>query len=285
LGLLNSERFADVAPAAVYAILLDEGRYHGSIRTMYRLLATRNQGGERRRQRVHPVYAKPELLATGPNEVWSWDITKLRGPVKWSYFQLYVVLDIFSRYVVGWMLAARETAELAELLIADTIDKHNIEPSTLTLHADRGTSMRSKPVAALLVDLDVTKTHSRPHTSDDNPYSEAQFKTLKYRPDFPERFGSIEDARAHCQQFFQWYNTVHRHSGIALMTPEVVHYGTAAALTQQRAVTLGTAFAANPIRFKGNAPKPPELPTAAWINPPKKDSTQIKNIPACSLNS
>jgi transposase InsO family protein len=285
LGLLNSERFADVAPAAIYAILLDEGRYHGSIRTMYRLLAARNQGGERRRQRVHPVYTKPELLATRPNEVWSWDITKLRGPVKWSYFQLYVVLDIFSRYVVGWMIATRETAELAELLIADTIDKHNIEPYTLTLHADRGTSMRSKPVAALLVDLDVTKTHSRPHTSDDNPYSEAQFKTLKYRPDFPVRFGSIEDARAHCQNFFQWYNTVHRHSGIALMTPETVHYGTDAALTQQRAVTLDAAFAANPIRFKGNAPKPPELPTAAWINPPKKDSPQIKNTPACSLNS
>jgi putative transposase len=208
-----------------------------------------------------------------------------KGPAKWAYFQLYVVLDIFSRYVVGWMLAARETAELAEILIADTIDKHNIEPGTLTLHADRGTSMRSKPVAALLVDLDVTRTHSRPHTSDDNPYSEAQFKTFKYRPEFPERFGSIEDARAHCQNFFQWYNTVHRHSGIALMTPEAVHYGTAAALTQQRAVTLDAAFAANPIRFKGLAPKPLQLPTAAWINPPKKDSTPIKITLACSLIS
>jgi len=285
LGLLDSERFADVAPAAVYAILLDEGRYHGSIRTMYRLLAARNQTGERRRQRIHPVYTKPELLAVRPNEVWSWDITKLRGPVKWAYFQLYVVLDIFSRYVVGWMLAARETAELPEQLISDTIDKHNIKPGTLTLHADRGTSMRSKPVAALLVDLDVTKTHSRPHTSDDNPYSEAQFKTFKYRPEFPERFGSIEDARAHCQSFFQWYNTVHRHSGIALMTPQAVHYGTAAALTQQRAVTLNAAFAANPIRFKGLPPKPIQLPTAAWINPPKKDAAPIKITQACSLNS
>ena len=185
-------------------------------------------------------------------------------------YHLYVILDIFSRYVVGWMLAARECSELAEQLIADTIEKHKIAPGTLTLHADRGTSMRSKPVAALLVDLDVTKTHSRPHVSDDNPYSEAQFKTLKYRPDFPERFGSIEDARAHCQKFFRWYNAVHRHSGIALMTPEAVHYGTAVALTQQRSVMLDAAFTANPNRFKGIAPKPPELPTAAWINPPKK---------------
>lgn len=285
LGLLNSERFADVAPAAVFAILLDEGRYHGSIRTMYRLLAAQNQTGERRRQRVHPVYTKPELLAIRPDEVWSWDITKLKGPAKWVTYHLYVILDIFSRYVVGWMLAARECSELAEQLIADTVEKHHITPGTLTLHADRGTSMRSKPVAALLIDLDVAKTHSRPHVSDDNPYSEAQFKTLKYRPDFPERFGSIEDARAHCQEFFRWYNAVHRHSGIALMTPEAVHYGRAVALTQRRAVTLDTAFAANPNRFKGLAPKPPELPTAAWINPPKKDSSPIKITPACSLIS
>ena len=203
LGLLNSERFADVAPAAVFAILLDEGCYHGSVRTMYRLLAARNQTGERRRQRTHPVYTKPELLAVRPAEVWSWDITKLKGAVKWETYQLYVIMDIFSRYVVGWMLAARESAELAEQFIADTIQKHNIAPGTLTLHADRGSSMRSKPVAALLIDLDVAKTHSRPHVSDDNPYSEAQFKTLKYRPDFPDRFGSIEDARVHCQQFFR----------------------------------------------------------------------------------
>jgi putative transposase len=285
LGLLDSERFADVAPAAVFAILLDEGRYHGSIRTMYRLLASRNQTGERRRQRVHPVYTKPELLAIRPDEVWSWDITKIKGPAKWVTYHLYVILDIFSRYVVGWMLAARECSELAEQLIADTVEKHNIAPGTLTLHADRGTSMRSKPVAALLVDLDVAKTHSRPHVSDDNPYSEAQFKTLKYRPDFPQRFGSIEDARAHCQQFFRWYNTVHRHSGIALMTPEAVHYGTAIALTERRAVTLDAAFAANPNRFKGLAPKPPQLPTAAWINPPKKDHTPTPITPACSLIS
>jgi putative transposase len=285
LGLLDSERFADVAPATVFATLLDEGRYHGSIRTMYRLLAAQNQTGERRNQRAHPVYAKPELLAVRPNEVWSWDISKLKGPAKWTCFHLYVILDIFSRYVVGWMVAQRESAELAEQLIADTLEKENIAPGTLTLHADRGTSMRSKPVAALLIDLEVAKTHSRPHVSDDNPYSEAQFKTLKYRPDFPERFGSIEDARAHCQQFFRWYNHEHRHGGIGLMAPAAVHDGTAAAMTAQRAITLDAAFAAHPIRFKGIAPKPPALPTAAWINPPKKESTTPAITPTCSLIS
>ena len=216
-----------------------------------------------------------------PNAVWSWDITKLKGPAKWTCFQLHVILDIFSRYVVGWMIALKESAELAEQLIADTIAKQAIEPGTLTLHADRGTSMRSKPVAALLVDLDVAKSHSRPYVSDDNPYSEAQFKTLKYRPDFPARFGSIEDARAHCRQFFTWYNGVHRHSGIGYMTPEAIHYGHADALFQQRALTLDAAFLANPNRFKGNAPHPPKLPTAAWINPPKKE-TDLKNTPVPS---
>jgi putative transposase len=285
LGLLGSERFVDMAPAAMFATLLDEGQYYGSIRTMYRLLAAANQSGERRHQRIHPVYAKPELLAIAPNEVWSWDITKIRGPVKCSYYHLYVILDIYSRYVVGWMVAYRETAELAEQLIADTIGKQSIAPGTLTLHADRGTSMRSKPVAALLVDLQVTKTHSRPHVSDDNPYSEAQFKTLKYRPDFPERFGSIEDARAHCQAFFGWYNTEHHHSGIGLMSPDVVHYGRAGALTARRATTLDAAFIAHPNRFKGIAPQPPKLPDAAWINPPKKDTAQPIITIDCSLNS
>jgi len=284
LEILDSERFVDVAPATIYATLLDEGRYHGSVSTMYRILKSENQTGERRRQRQHPVYTKPELLATEPNEVWSWDITKLKGPIKWSYFHLYVILDIFSRYVVGWMIAARETAELAEQLIAETVAKQNIDPGALTLHADRGTSMRSKPVAALLVDLDVTKTHSRPHTSDDNPYSEAQFKTLKYRPDFPERFGSIEDARAHCQTFFEWYNTVHRHSGIGYMTPHAVHHGEAIALHLQRAEVLNAAFIAHPQRFKGSAPKPPALPTAAWINPPKKDIPTSPLNTGCALN-
>ena len=270
LGVLDSERFADTAPATIFATLLDEGRYHGSVRTMYRLLGAQDQAGERRRQRRHPAYSKPELLAVRPNQVWSWDITKIKGPAKWTCFHLYVILDIFSRYVVGWMIAPRESAHLAEQLIADTIDKQNIAPGTLTLHADRGTSMRCKPVAALLVDLDVAKTHSRPRVSDDNPYSEAKFKTLKYRPDFPPRFGSIQDARAHCQGFFRWYNTEHRHTGIALMTPHMVHYGQAAAVTEQRAVTLNAAFAATPNRFKYVAPRPPELPSAAWINPPKQ---------------
>jgi putative transposase len=223
LGVLDSERFADTAPAAIYATLLDEGHYHGSVRTMYRLLAAQSLVGDRRRQRRHPVYTKPELLAIRPNEVWSWDISKLKGPVKWTCFHLYVILDIFSRYVVGWMIAHRETAELAEQLIADTIDKQNIVPGTLTLHADRGTSMRSKSVAQLLVDLDVTKTHSRPHVSDDNPYSEAQFKTLKYRPDFPARFGSIEGAGAlprvlplvqHCASSLWYRIDAARHSAL-----------------------------------------------------------------------
>ena len=285
LLILNSERFADLAPAAVFAILLDEGRYHGSIRTMYRVLALENLSGERRKQRVHTAYAKPELLAMRPNEVWSWDITKLKGPAKWTCFHLYVILDIFSRYVVGWMIAARESAHLAEQIIADTAHKQRIVPGTLTLHADRGSSMRSEPVAALLVDLQISKTHSRPHVSDDNPYSESQFKTLKYRPDFPARFGSIEDARAHCQGFFRWYNTVHRHSGIGLMTPHTVHYGHANQLTEQRGATLMTAFAAHPQRFKGLAPKPPAVPTAVWINPPKKEIVSPGIIIPCSLNS
>jgi putative transposase len=285
LAVLNSERFADMAPTAIYATLLDEGCYLASVRTMYRLLAAEGQSLERRRQRVHPHYEKPELLATGANQVWSWDITKLKGPVRWSVYHLYVILDIFSRYVVGWMVALREAAELAEQLIAETIAKQRIAPNTLTLHADRGTSMRSKPVAALLVDLDVARTHSRPHVSDDNPYSESQFKTLKYRPEFPERFGSIEDARAHCQRFFHWYNHEHRHSGIGLMTPHAVHNGVADALQAQRTQTLQLAYAAQPLRFKGRIPQPPALPTAAWINPPKKEAVTTATINSCSLIS
>jgi putative transposase len=284
LEVLYSERFADCAPQTVYAKLLDDGVYLASVRTMYRLLAGQSQSRERRNQRVHPAYVKPELLAVKPNEVWSWDITKLKGAVKWSCYHLYVILDIFSRYVVGWMIALRESAQLAEQLIADTIAKQNIAPGTLTLHADRGTSMRSKPVAALLVDLEVTKTHSRPHVSDDNPYSEAQFKTLKYRPEFPERFGSIEDARAHCQHFFRWYNAAHCHSGIGFMTPESVHYGRAQTLFQHRARTLDIAYLAHPMRFKGKAPQPPRLPTAAWINPPKQETATTKNLNPSTLN-
>ena len=282
--VLRSERFADCAPPTVYAILLDDGVYMGSTRTMYRLLAADGESRERRDQLTHPAYAKPELLATGPNEVWSWDITKLKGPVTWTCFHLYVILDIFSRYVVGWMVADNESAELAEALIGETIAKQDVVPGTLTLHADRGSSMRSKLVAELLVDLEVAKSHSRPYVSDDNPYSEAQFKTLKYRPDFPERFGCIEDARAHCQRFFSWYNDSHRHSGIGYMTPAAVHHDQAIGLFEQRADTLEAAFAAHPKRFKGNCPQPPRLPTAAWINPPKQEPDPNKTPIPSTLN-
>src|ERR687898_3414990 len=255
-----------------YATLLDEGVYHCSILTMYRILDDHGEVRERRDQLRHPVYSKPELLAEGPNQVWSWDITKLLGPAKWTYFYLYVILDVFSRYVVGWMVAHREQAELAERLIAETLAKQQVPAGQLTLHADRGSSMTSKPVAFLLADLGVTKTHSRPHVSNDNPYSESQFKTLKYRPGFPDRFGSIQDARAFCQQFFGWYNAEHRHAGIAMMTPEAVHYGHAAQLHQVRAAVLAGAYAAHPERFVRKPPLPKPLPTAVWINPP--ESTQ-----------
>lgn len=227
LAVLNSQRFADMAPAVVYATLLDEGIYLCSESTMYRLLRERGQTGDRRRQATHPAAVKPELVAHQPNSVWSWDITKLRGPAKWSYYYLYVILDIFSRYVVGWMVASRESKVLAERLIAQTLAAQHISADQLTLHADRGSSMSSKPVALLLADLGVTKSHSRPHTSNDNPLSEAQFKTLKYRPDFPKRFESIEAARVHCDRFFGWYNHEHKHSGIGLHTPADVHYGRA----------------------------------------------------------
>jgi putative transposase len=268
---LNSERFVDCSPAQVWATLLDEGRYLASERTMYRVLAEQGQSRERRDQLVHPAYAKPELLATRPNELWSWDITKLLGPAKWTYFYLYVILDVFSRYVVGWTIQHRETASVAQQLIAQSIEQQGVRPGELTIHADRGTAMRSKPVAFLLADLGVTKTHSRPYTSTDNPYSEAQFKTLKYRPDFPERFDSILHSRAWGRDFFPWYNREHRHSGIGLMTPAVVHYGQAAEVREQRAQVLAAAYAANPGRFVRGLPEPPKLPTAAWINPPSTE--------------
>jgi putative transposase len=271
LDLLNGQRFVDASPAQTYATLLDEGRYLASERTMYRILASAGEVRERRNQRVHPFYAKPELLATGPNELWSWDITKLRGPVKWTYYQLYVILDVFSRYVTGWMVATRESAALAERLIADTVAKQRIERDSLTIHADRGTSMRSKPVALLLADLGIVKSHSRPHVSNDNPFSEAGFKTLKYRPDFPDRFGCIEDARAFCQGFFAWYNNEHRHSGIALFTPADVHYGRSDELLVARARVLAGAYAVHPERFVKGLPIPAEIPSMVWINPPPKE--------------
>jgi putative transposase len=270
LDILHCPRFADKSPAEVYASLLDEGHYHCSIRTMYRLLGRNKEIAERRNQLRHPVYKKPELLATAPNQVWSWDITKLLGPVKWSYFYLYVILDIYSRYVVGWMLASRESAELAKRLIEETLEKQGIAPGQLTIHADRGSSMKSKPVALLMSDLGVTKTHSRPHTSDDNPYSESQFKTLKYHPSFPGRFGSIEDARAFCQRFFPWYNAEHHHGGIGLLTPEDMHYGRAAQITAARQAVLMDAYDKHPERFVRRRPTPPLVPEAAWINPPRE---------------
>jgi len=269
LDTLHSERFVDLAPREVYATLLDEGEYFCSIRTMYRILEENQEVKERRNQLRHPAYSKPELLATGPNRVWSWDITKLLGPQKWSYFYLYVILDIFSRYVVGWMVADRESAPLAKRLIYETCCKQSIDPGQLTLHADRGSSMKSKPVALLLSDLGVTKTHSRPHTSDDNPFSESQFKTLKYRPDFPNRFGSIEDARLFSQGFFSWYNREHHHSGIALLTPETVHFGKAPDVLKERQNVLITAYNDHPERFVRKSPAPQPLPEAVWINPPK----------------
>ena len=275
LDTIHSDRFQDKAPHEVYATLLDEGIYHCSIRTMYRVLEENAEIKERRNQLRHPEYKKPELLATAPNEVWSWDITKLLGPVKWTYFYLYVILDIFSRYVVGWMVASCESAELAKRLIKDTYEKQMIQKGQLTIHADRGSSMRSKPVALLMSDMGVTKTHSRPYTSDDNPYSEAQFKTLKYRPEFPERFGSIEDARAFCQTFFRWYNLEHKHTGISLLTPEMVHYGRADEVIHARQNVLTAAYEAHPERFVKNMPLHKPLPEAAWINPPKTDDKLI----------
>jgi putative transposase len=269
LAELHSERFVDSAPAAVWATLLDEGRYLASERTMYRLLAARHGGvRERRAQLEHPPYAAPELLAERPNEVHSWDITKLLGPAKWTYFYLYVILDVYSRYAVGWTVQHRESSLVAKDLIAQVCEQQHIARDQLTVHADRGSSMTSKPVAFLLADLGVTKTHNRPYTSTDNPYSEAQFKTLKYRPGFPQRFDSIEHARAHCRQFFDWYNHAHRHSGIGLMTPAAVHHGRAEAVHADRARVLAAAYAATPERFVRRAPRPPALPTAAWINKP-----------------
>ncbi len=269
LSVVNSERFCDQAPAEVYATLLDEEQYLCSERTMYRILAENQEVRERRDQLSHPRYAAPELLASRPNEVWSWDITKLLGPAKWTYFYLYVILDIFSRYVVGWMVAYRESAQLAKRLIEQTLERQGIEPGKLTLHADRGSSMTSKPVAFLLAELGVTKTHSRPYVSNDNPYSESQFKTMKYRPEFPERFGSYQDARGFCGEFFPWYNQEHHHSGLGFLPPVEVHFGKAEQQREKRALVLRRAFEKNPERFVRGLPTPPALPEQVWINKPR----------------
>jgi len=268
LQVLNSARFRDKSVAQTWATLLDEGVYLASRSTMHRVLRACGQSRERRRQASHPARAKPELMATAPNQVWSWDITKLRGPDRGVYYDLYVVLDIYSRYIVGWTVAAREDAQIAKNLLAEAIAVHGRPGS---VHADRGTSMTSKPVAQLLVDLGVTRSHSRPHVSNDNPYSEAQFKTLKYAPAFPGHFGSLPDARAFCEQFFAYYNHEHRHSGIGLHTPASVHHGTATEIRAQRAATLTAAYTANPSRFH-RPPAPPQPPAAAWINDPNREA-------------
>ena len=268
LELLHEPRFADLAPAQVYATLLDEGQHHCSERTMYRILEANREARERRNQLRHPIYSKPHVVANGPNELWTWDITKLLGPRKWTYFYLYVVLDVFSRYVVGWMVAHRELSSLAQRLLADCYRRQCIQPGQLTVHADRGTSMMSKPVALLLADLGVTKSHSRPKVSNDNPFSEAQFKTLKYRPNFPTTFGSIEDARAHCIDFFAWYNDEHHHAGIGLLTPSDVHHGLVEQRLAQRAAALLAAFERHPERFARGKPSPLQPPYEVWINKP-----------------
>ena len=277
--VLNSERFQDAAPREVYASLLDEGQYYCSWRTMYRILAQQAEVRERRNQLRHPAYAKPELMATAPNQVWSWDITKLRGPRKGIYYYLYVILDIYSRYAVGWMVAEQEMATLAEQLIGETCTKQGIDRRSLTIHADNGSAMTSKTVALLLADLGVAKSHSRPHVSNDNPFSEAQLKTLKYHPDYPDRFGCLTDARGWGRGFFDWYNNEHHHTGLALLTPADVHYGRSAVVLAKRWEVLQQAYESHPERFVKGVPRPLELPLAVWINPPK-DSGQAPRVTA-----
>jgi putative transposase len=273
-AILNSERFMDQAPRQVYAALLDEGNYLCHWRTMYRILASHDEVRERRLIRRHPLYKKPELLARRPKEVWSWDITWLRGPHKWTSYPLYTVLDIFSRYVVGWMIAEVESSELAKQLVAKTARKQGIQPDQLILHADNGSPMKGKPLSQLLLDLGITKSHSRPHTSDDNPFSEAQFKTMKYRPDYPKRFSSIEESRQWARCFFSWYNHEHYHSGLNLLTPASVHYEQAHAVQQQRQSVMSAAYQVHPERFMRGVPTVKGVPTAVWINPPK----QMENL-------
>ena len=292
LSHLHSERFIDKAPAEIVAILQDDGIYLCSERTMYRLLEQAGEVRERRAVARHTAYQAPELLATGSNQVWSWDITKLKGPGKWNYFCLYVVLDIFSRMVTAWTVATRESADMARDLIAQACADQDIPPNQLTIHADRGAAMTSKPVSQLLIDLDVSRSHSRPHVSNDNPYSEAQFKTLKYRPDFPERFGSEQDARVFSREFMAWYNGEHRHSGICMLTPASVHYGQAEAILLQRHRVMLAAYEAHPERFS-RPPRRQHLPESVWINRPKalagQDAGQHRDPRAaqtntCSLN-
>jgi len=273
LDAVHEPRFTDRSVPAIFATLLEEDRYYGSISTMYRVLRSVGEVGERRDQATRPAHVKPELWATAPNQVWTWDITKFHGPAKWKYFYLYAIIDIKSRYVVGWMVADRESSELAKTLIAETLAKYQIPPGTLTIHADRGSSMTSKPVAFLLADLGVTKSHSRPHVSDDNPFVESLFKTTKYMPQFPATFANLAEARAFCVTFFDFYNNQHRHSGIALLTPFDVHFGHVEERTIARQCTLDAAYAAHPERFVRGRPKAPTLAPVTYINRPDDQTT------------
>lgn len=267
--LLNSDRFVDQAPRQVYASLLDEAIYLCHWRTMYRILESQQEVKERRNQRQHPPAAKPQLETTGPNQLWSWDITKLKGPAKWHYYYLYVMLDVYSRFVVGWLLAEAESAELAEILISTTCQREGIQPEQLGLHSDRGPAMQAKTIAQLLIDLEVAQTFSRPYTPNDNAYSEAQFKTFKYRPGFPQQFASLAEARTWVQAFMDWYNYQHYHSALGLLTPAVVHHGQARQVQTQRQQVLATAYQTHPERFVGGQPTVVPLPTSVWINPPQ----------------
>jgi len=268
LDALHSERFADKAPAVVHAQLLDEDVMLCSVSTMYRVLRASGEVRERRNQRRHPDHPVPRLVASAPNSVWTWDITKIAGPKKWTHFHLYVVLDLYSRVVVAWRLERMEDSTLAKELLEEAYRKQGVQPGQLTVHADRGTSMASKTVAQLFVDLGVNKSHSRPRVSNDNPFSESQFKTLKYRPNYPGRFGSLEDARAHFRRFFSWYEHEHYHSGIAYLTPHQVHYGFAEEVLERRQRVLLAAYKAHPERYVKGPPKAPRVPEKVWINEP-----------------
>ena len=278
-AILNSERFMDCTPYMIYATLLDEGTYLCSVSTMYRILQEYGEVRDRRDQRKLPVYKKPELLATRPNELWSWDISWLRGPRPYIYYYIYVILDVFSRYVVGWTIAEVESAEIAHELIAWACRQQGIAKGELTLHADNGSPMKSIPVAHLLEQLGVAKSHSRPYVSNDNPFSEAQFKTMKYQPDYPDRFDSPDHARGWGRSFFAWYNFTHLHSGIGYVTPAAMHFGHAQSILQQRQEVLNDAFARHPERFVRGQPHPPVVPTEAWINQPTPSCTPEEDSP------
>lgn len=284
LSILNSRRFCDRAPAEIYATLLDEGTYLCAVRTMYRILKEKCQN-RLRRQREPRNLTRPELLANKPNQLWSWDVTKLKSPFKWTYFYLYKILDVFSRYVVGWTVSYSETAEMAKALIGDTCLKQEIIPDTLTVHGDNGSIQTAHTVGQLLIDLCVAKTHSRPHVSNDNPYSESAFKTLKYHPEYPGLFGSIEDATSYCRDFFRWYNCEHRHSGIAMLTPEQVHYGEHEKILTKREIVLQKAFVEHPERFVKGMPKVQQLPENVWINKPDFKEQNTEKVSLNKINN